>query len=69
MSLHRLDLPTLTIITAWKKYVEHRDTDRLKAVMALVKHFERVDEYAVAKNMPGFNRCDLLDHTARGKVR
>jgi hypothetical protein len=69
MSLHRLDLPTLTVETAWRAYLAHRDTDRISAVLALAKHFERIDERAVFKGIPPFFRRNELDHRARGKVR
>jgi hypothetical protein len=69
MSFHRLDLCTLTAETAWTKYLQQRDSDRLKAVMALSKHFERVDERAKARGCPAFFLRHGLDHTARGKVR
>jgi hypothetical protein len=69
MSLHRLDICTLTAETAWRKYLEHRDRDRLRAVMALRKHFERVDQRAMARNCHAFFQRNELDHTARGKIR
>lgn len=69
MSLHRLDLPTLTVETAWKAYLAHRDTDSLSAVLALIQHFKRIDERARAKQCAAFFRRNELDHTAKGKVR
>ena len=65
--LHRLDLCTLTAESAWRKYLELRETNRLAAVLALQTHFKRVDERALAKGYRGFTRINPLDHTARGK--
>jgi hypothetical protein len=69
MNLHRLDLCTLTVESAWRKYLELRSTNRCAAVMALRKHFERIDERALAKGIIGFYQRNPLDHTAKGKVR
>lgn len=69
MSLHRLDLCTLTVETAWRKYLEHRDTNRLLGVVALQTHFRRIDERAAAKGLAAFYMHNPLDHTAKGKVR
>lgn len=68
MALHRLDLPTLTVETAWREYLRHRDHDRISAVMALRKHFDRIDERCVAKRFAAFSERNPLDHTARGRV-
>jgi hypothetical protein len=69
VKLHRLDLPTLTVETAWRAYLAHRDTDRISAVLALAKHFERIDGRAIGKGLRCFMERNELDHRARGKVR
>jgi hypothetical protein len=66
--MHRLDLCTLTVESAWRKYLELKSTNRCAAVMALRKHFERVDERLAVKRPDLVARNDL-DHTARGKVK
>ena len=66
MSFHRLDVCTLTVETAWKAYLAHRDTNRPAAVMALRKHFERIDERCVNKKYAAFFKRNELDHRARG---
>jgi hypothetical protein len=68
MALHRLDLPTLTVETAWREFLRHRDHDRISAVMALGAHFKRVDERCVLKRFGCFSQHNPLDHTARDKV-
>ena len=68
MSLHRLDVCTLTIDTAWKAYLAHRETNRIAAVMALRKHFERIDEKCIAKQYAAFFKRNELDHRARGLI-
>jgi hypothetical protein len=84
MSLHRLDLCTLTAETAWEAFAKHRQTNRLASTLALRKHFERIDERmaakcCVAESRPGdvfglhpkreMLARNSLDHTARGRVR
>ena len=67
LTFHRLDLCTLTAESAWRKYEETRQTNRIASVMALSTHFKRVDERAMAKGFAAFHMRNDLDHTARGK--
>jgi hypothetical protein len=67
MNLHRLDLCTLTVESAWRKYLELRSTNRCAAVMALRKHFERIDERALAKGLVGFYQRNPLRPHGKGE--
>ena len=84
MSLHRLDLCTLTAETAWREYCKHVRSDRYSATMALMTHFKRGDQRLAAKcatavptpgdvfglyPSPGMMTVNPLDHTAKGKGR
>lgn len=69
MSIHRLDLCTLTAETAWKEYIKRRVDDRMSARLALMTHFTRIDERARAKGLDAFFTRHDLDHTAKGNVR
>jgi hypothetical protein len=82
MNLHRLDLCTLTVESAWAAFLRNRAESRIVAGMVLNKHYERIDERMAAKcsnakSRPGdtFGRypkremltINPLDHTAKGK--